>query len=204
MGFFDSKSESLTQGAETGQQVETGQAFSVSNIETGKKSNVTINAEVTDLDAVRGGLQLADRSLERATAVVDDAIRASGASTELAIQSSDAARRDALEFGAGALELVASAEADAFNASRALVADSQEAAYQFAGEALEVSEAARVDSLEFGAQAVDAIGEFSGAAIDRFLAASKSESAQLSDNVLGFAKVAVIAVGLVLAIGAFR
>ena len=217
-GFFgsgESRTESLTQASETGQQVEQGQAFSVSNIETGKKSTVNIDATTTDHGAVAASLAVADRSVETAAGVVDDAIQASGIAAQLAINSSDDARRDALEFGAGALVEVS----EAFNDSRTFVLESQESAFDFVGDSaervLDASESARVDALQFGAGAldlvrenatssIDAIGEFSGAAIDRFVSASKSESAQLTDNVLGFAKVAVIAIAATIALRAFK
>ncbi len=215
-GFFgsgESNTESLTQGAETGQQVEDqGQAFSVSNIETGKKSNIEINATTTDFGAVGGSLELVDNVFEGAVGVVDDSIRASGEATERAINSSDDARRDALEFGAGALVEVASAQADAFDASRQLVSESQEQAFTFGAGAFEAaideSRAAREDAFDVVSDntqsAVSAIGDFSAAAIDGFLSASKSESAQLSDNVIGLAKIGLVVFGLVAAAGVLR
>lgn len=221
MGFFDSKS-STNQIAKTATQsgsgqgdVGTGLNLAGLDIGAGKKSNVDfdLNVETTDFgsvssaidfaenttnnallfagqgaskiidiatgvgndalvfagEAVTSGQNFASNVVEQNARTTKDVLQLAGGATLLAVNASESARVDALEFAGGSLDFVGDFAGQAINASE----NARRDGLQFAGEATNFvgdfaelaigsSEAARVDALEFGAGAFNTALDFVG------------------------------------------
>lgn len=126
MSFFSSRSSADQQAAETGQQAyDFGQNIGLSNIRTMRNSTIEISG--TDYGAIGKAFELATDSMQLGGDATRNALEFGAGAMELAVATSNMSRADALVFGAGVV-----------------------------GEAFEYSEAARRDSMEFAGGAFNA------------------------------------------------
>lgn len=214
MGFFDRSSTSRSDIASNA-ALQTGEdsiGINLSNIGgSGKYAKTDVNISLTDYGAV-------DRAFE----AVDSVFEFAGGAVQRVLNTSDAARVDSLEFGAGAMlaafEESERARADAARARQeaaAQVAQAQAAMQQNTAQTISAVRASSQEALSFGAGAftsaldqvdesharsVGAVIDFSNDAIEYVANSTRSEASESFDKLVitaGWAVAAIAAVTLI-------
>lgn len=170
MGFFDSTSNSSTNGAETGQQTaDQSSAFSFSNIKTDDKSPLTFNIVATDYEAIGAAFDYGQAALDALVLGNADSYEFSAGAVQAgydfaagnnaaAFQLVGEGTNAAFEFVGGNVNTAFQFAGEGVNAGLEfaegtfpVLVSALESAERSNGEAIHASEEARRDALEYGA-----------------------------------------------------